>query len=54
MTEISNTLVERPLTPRSLIASLLLGMQPPRLSGALLVRWCGAFGVAEGTAHASR
>jgi phenylacetic acid degradation operon negative regulatory protein len=34
-----------------LIASLLLGMQPPRLPGALLVRWCGAFGVAEGTAR---
>ena len=51
MTGISNVQTERDLTPRSLIASLLLGMQPPRLPGALLVRWCGAFGVAEGTAR---
>ncbi|HEX5097531.1 MAG TPA: PaaX family transcriptional regulator C-terminal domain-containing protein [Acidimicrobiia bacterium] len=51
MTGLSNIPAQRPLTPRSLIASLLLGMQPPRLPGALLVRWCGAFGVAEGTAR---
>jgi phenylacetic acid degradation operon negative regulatory protein len=42
-------LLERPLAPRSLVASLLLGTHPPRLPGALLVRWCGLFGVAEGT-----
>ena len=39
----------RPLTPRSVIASLLLGIHPPRLRGALLVRWCGLLGIAEGT-----
>ena len=44
-------LLERPLTARSLIASLLLGMHPPRLSSARLVRWCGLFGVSEGTAR---
>lgn len=42
-------LLERPLSARSVIASLLLGMQPPRLSSARLVRWGGLFGVAEGT-----
>jgi phenylacetic acid degradation operon negative regulatory protein len=44
-------LLERPLTARSVIASLLLGMHPPRLAGARLVRWCGIFGIAEGTAR---
>ena len=39
----------RPLTPRSIIASLLLGIHPPRLRGTLLVRWCGLMGMAEGT-----
>lgn len=42
---------ERPLTARSVIASLLLGMRPPRLSGSRLVRWCGVFGISEGTAR---
>ena len=41
--------LSRPLSPRSVIASLLLGMHPPRLRGALLVRWCGLLGIAEGT-----
>jgi phenylacetic acid degradation operon negative regulatory protein len=41
----------RPLTARSVIASTLLGMHPPRLSSACLVRWCSLFGVAEGTAR---
>jgi len=44
-------LLERPLSARSLVASLLLGMRPPRLSGARLVRWCTLFGIAEGTAR---
>jgi phenylacetic acid degradation operon negative regulatory protein len=44
-------LLGRPLSPRSVIASLLLGFHPPRLPGARLVRWCGAFGIAEGTAR---
>jgi phenylacetic acid degradation operon negative regulatory protein len=44
-------LLERPLTARSVVASLLLGMRPPRLSGARLVRWCGLFGISEGTAR---
>jgi len=33
------------------MASLLLGMDPPRIRGALLVRWCGLFGIAEGAAR---
>ncbi len=37
------------LTPRSLVASLLLGMDPARMRGADLVRWCALFDVAEGT-----
>jgi len=44
-------LLERPLAPRSLIASLLLGMRPPRMPAGRLVEWCGLFGVAEGTAR---
>ena len=44
-------LLERPLPPRSLIASLLLGMRPPRIAGSRLVEWCALFGVAEGTAR---
>ncbi len=44
-------LFDRPLTARSVIASLLLGMRPPRLSAARLVQWCGLFGIAEGTAR---
>lgn len=44
-------LLDRPLSTRSVIASLLLGTHPPRLPAALLVRWCGRFGIAEGTAR---
>jgi len=39
----------RPLTPRSAVASLLLGMHPPRMRAALLVRWCAHLGIPEGT-----
>ncbi|MCY7289389.1 MAG: hypothetical protein LH624_14370, partial [Cryobacterium sp.] len=45
------TLLGLPLGARSVMASLLLGMDPPRIQGALLVRWCGLFGIAEGTAR---
>ena len=45
----SEPLLERPLSARSLIASLLLRTQPPRMSGSRCVQWCGLFGVAEGT-----
>jgi phenylacetic acid degradation operon negative regulatory protein len=41
----------RPLSARSLVLSLLLGMHPPRLAAAELVRWCVLFGVEEGTAR---
>jgi phenylacetic acid degradation operon negative regulatory protein len=53
MTSTRNTggLLDRPLSARSVMASLLLGSHPPRLSGARLVRWCGVFGIAEGTAR---
>ena len=44
-------LLERPLSARSVMASLLLGMHPPHARGSLLVRWCGLFGVAAGTAR---
>src|SRR3954470_6446176 len=50
MTEERNT-GERPLSARSLIASLLLRSEPPRMPGARLVQWCGLFGVNEGTAR---
>lgn len=39
----------RPLTARSVIASTLLGMNPPRLSAAALVASGELFGVAPGT-----
>lgn len=39
----------RPLSARSVIASTLLGMQPPRLSGRLLVASGEIFGISEGT-----
>jgi phenylacetic acid degradation operon negative regulatory protein len=42
-------LLERPLTPRSLIASLLLRTPASTMRGARLVEWCALFGVAEGT-----
>jgi phenylacetic acid degradation operon negative regulatory protein len=44
-------LLDRPLSPRSLIGSLLLGMRPPRIPAGRLVEWCALFGVAEGTAR---
>jgi phenylacetic acid degradation operon negative regulatory protein len=40
-------LLERPLGPRSVIASLLLGRHPPRARVGLLVRWCALFGIGE-------
>ena len=44
-----NTIAERPLTARSVVASILLGTQPPELPGRLLVRAGDLFGIAEGT-----
>ena len=41
------SLLERPMGPRSIIASVLLGMHPPRQTSARLVRWCGFFGISE-------
>jgi phenylacetic acid degradation operon negative regulatory protein len=43
------SLLERSLTPRSLIASLLLRTPEASMRGARLVQWCALFGVAEGT-----
>ena len=47
----SNELLSRPLSARSVIASLLLRTTPPRMPGRRLVQWCELFGVAEGTAR---
>ncbi len=44
-------LLERPLSARSLIVSLLLRTRPARMRGARLVQWCALFGVADGTAR---
>jgi phenylacetic acid degradation operon negative regulatory protein len=44
-------LLERPLTARSVIASLLLGRHPPSAPAALLVRWCALFGITETSAR---
>jgi phenylacetic acid degradation operon negative regulatory protein len=52
MQEVGNTeLLTRPLTARSVIASLLLGTHPPRMAGRRLVQWCALFGIAPGTAR---
>jgi phenylacetic acid degradation operon negative regulatory protein len=45
------TLLERPLSARSVMASLLLGRTPPAAPVADLVRWCARFGISEGTAR---
>jgi phenylacetic acid degradation operon negative regulatory protein len=45
------TLLPRPLSARSVIGSLLLGVHPPRLPGARIVEWCTRFGISEGTAR---
>ncbi|MBK5289921.1 MAG: PaaX domain-containing protein, C- domain protein [Acidimicrobiia bacterium] len=42
---------ERPLSARSVMASLLLGRRSARAGGGDLVRWCGLFGIAPGTAR---
>jgi phenylacetic acid degradation operon negative regulatory protein len=41
----------RPLSARSVIASLLLRTTPPRMPGRRLVQWCELFGITEGTAR---
>ena len=45
------TLLERPLSARSVMASLLLGRTPPAAPVGDLVRWCARFGISEGTAR---
>ena len=44
-------LLDRPLSTRSVIASLLLGMRPPKLAARRLVQWCALFDINEGTAR---
>ena len=44
-------LLDRPLSARSVMASLLLGRRPPEAPVADLVRWGELFGIAEGTAR---
>jgi phenylacetic acid degradation operon negative regulatory protein len=39
----------KPMTARSVVASTLLGVDPPRLPGRILVRSGELFGIAEGT-----
>lgn len=41
----------RPLTARSVLLSLLLGTDPPRLPASRLVRAASLFGIAEGTSR---
>jgi phenylacetic acid degradation operon negative regulatory protein len=47
--DIQSALGLRPLSARSVVASVLLGTHPPRLSAAALVELCGRFGIAAGT-----
>lgn len=42
---------EPALTARSVVASTLLGVRPPRLSTRVLVGACGLFGISDGTAR---
>ena len=42
---------ERPLTARSVLASTLLGLDPPALPAHRLVATAGLFGISEGTAR---
>jgi phenylacetic acid degradation operon negative regulatory protein len=49
MHEILSALGLRPLSARSVVASVLLGTHPPRLSAAALVELCGRFGITGGT-----
>jgi phenylacetic acid degradation operon negative regulatory protein len=44
-------LLERPLSARSVMASLLLGRRPPEAPVGDLVRWSALFGISEGTAR---
>jgi phenylacetic acid degradation operon negative regulatory protein len=44
-------MLERPLAARSLVLSLLLGRHPAEAPVALLVRWCGLFGVSATSAR---
>ncbi len=39
----------RPMSARSVVASVLLGSHPPELPVAALVHLCSRFGIAEGT-----
>jgi phenylacetic acid degradation operon negative regulatory protein len=47
----ADQLFDRPLSARSVMASLLLGRHPARARGRELVRWCGLFGIAPGTSR---
>lgn len=47
--EMLSALGLRPLSARSVVASVLLGTHPPRLSAAALVELCGRFGITGGT-----
>ncbi len=47
----NNSIRTRPLTARSVLASALLGMDPPELPVAQLVRLTGLFGISENRAR---
>ncbi len=49
--QVDGTLQTRPLTARSVLASALLGMDPPELPVAQLVRLTGLFGISENRAR---
>ena len=48
-TDVLAALGLRPLSARSVVASVLLGTHPPRLSTAALVELCSRFGISPGT-----
>jgi phenylacetic acid degradation operon negative regulatory protein len=49
VTSVPDAVLDRPLTARSIILSLLLGRRPSSATVAELIRWCDLFGVPEGT-----
>jgi phenylacetic acid degradation operon negative regulatory protein len=47
--DVASALGLRPLSARSVVASVLLGTHPPRLATAALVELCSRFGITPGT-----
>ncbi|MGD9702386.1 MAG: PaaX family transcriptional regulator C-terminal domain-containing protein [Acidimicrobiia bacterium] len=49
MIDVPEAVLERPLTARSIVLSLLLGRRSTSATVSELIRWCGLFEIPEGT-----